>query len=210
MTKKKRCRRLRRHYRAEGEIKDSLFAGTKSGEQGRKEQSDLWYVIQVQARHEIAVVEKCHARNVLLPGEDVFTILSERMVKESGEWKKKTEVAFQKYIFAETEDTDGFRIRLRKIEEMARMLRVDDKIVPIYPEEQELLQKLGGAGHVIRYSEGYMAGEKLVVTEGPMKGMEGLVKWTDRHQRIAGIEMDLIGQKVTVRMGVGILKRISE
>lgn len=147
---------------------------------------------------------------MLLPGEDVFTILSERMVKESGEWKKKTEVAFQKYIFAETEDTDGFRIRLRKVEEMARMLSVDDKIVPIYPEEQELLQKLGGAGHVIRYSEGYMAGEKLVVTDGPMKGMEGLVKWTDRHQRIAGIEMDLIGQKVTVRMGVGILKRISE
>lgn len=168
----------------------------------------MWYVIQVQARHETAVVEKCLTRGVLLPGEDIFTILSERMVKEHGEWKKKTEAAFQKYIFAETADTDGLRIRLRNVEEMTKMLGVDDRIVPIHPEEQELLEKLGGEEHIIRYSEGYVANEKLVVTEGPMKGMEGLVKWTDRHQRIAGIEMDLLGQKVTVKMGIGILKRV--
>ena len=170
----------------------------------------MWYVIQVQARHEIAVVEKCHTRGVLLPGEEAFTILSERMIKESGEWKKKTEVAFQKYIIAETEDTDGFRIRLRKVGEMAKMLGVDDKIVPIYPEEQELLQRLGGSEHVIRYSEGILVGERLVVTEGPMKGMEGRVKWTDRHQRIAGIEVSLLGQKIVVKMGIGILKRVPE
>ena len=75
----------------------------------------MWYAIQVQAKRELAVVEKCRERNLLLPGEDIFTILSERMVKERGEWKKKTEVAFQKYIIAETGDTDGFRIRLRNV-----------------------------------------------------------------------------------------------
>lgn len=169
----------------------------------------MWYVIQVQARHEQAVVEKCHERNVLLPGEDVFTILSERMVKERGEWKKKEEPAFQKYIFAETEDTNGFRIRLRNVQELAKMLGVDDSIVPIYPEEQEMLQRLGGEEHVIRYSEGYMLGEKLIVTEGPMKGMEGYVKWVDRHQRIAGIEIFLLGRQLIVKMGIGVLKRVS-
>lgn len=171
----------------------------------------MWYVIQVQARHEVAVVDKCHARGgVLLPGEDVFTMLSERMIKERGEWKKKAEVAFQKYVFAETEDADGFRIRLRKVEEMTKMLGVDGKIVPIYPEEQELLEKLGGKEHVIRYSEGYMFNEKLVVTDGPMKGMEGRVKWMDRHQRIAGIEISIFDRKIIVKMSVGILKRVSE
>ena len=168
----------------------------------------MWYVIQVQAKHETAVVEKCHERDVLLPGEDVFTMLSERMVKERGEWKKKTAPAFQKYIFAETDDTDGFRIRLKKVQELAKMLGVDDNIVPIYPEEQEMLQKLGGKEHVIRYSEGYMLGDKLVVTEGPMKGMEGIVKWVDRHQRIAGIEVFLLGRQVVVKMGVGVLKKV--
>lgn len=169
----------------------------------------MWYVIQVQARHEAAVIEKCRERNVLLPGENVFTIFSERMVKERGEWKKKTAPAFQKYVFAETEDTDGFRIRLKKVQELAKMLGVDNSIVPIYPEEQEMLQKLGGEEHIIRYSEGYMLGEKLVVTDGPMKGMEGIVKWVDRHQRLAGIELFLLGRQVIVKMGVGVLKKVS-
>lgn len=170
----------------------------------------MWYVIQVQARRELAVVEKCRERGLLLPGEEVFTMLSERMVKERGEWKKKTEAAFQKYIIAETEDTDGFRIRLRNVGEMAKMLGVDDRIVPIYPEEQELLARLGGEEHIIRYSEGYTLNDKLVVTDGPMKGMEGRVKWVDRHQRIAGIEVMLLGRKVIVKMGVGVLKRVSD
>jgi len=170
----------------------------------------VWYAIQVQAKRELAVVEKCRERNLLLPGEDIFTILSERMVKERGEWKKKTEVAFQKYIIAETGDTDGFRIRLRNVGEMAKMLGVDDRIAPIYPDEQELLERLGGAEHVIRYSEGYTVNDKLVVTDGPMKGMEGRVKWVDRHQRIAGIEVMLLGRKVMVKMGVGILKKVSD
>lgn len=170
----------------------------------------MWYVIQVQARHEIAIVEKCRERGVLLPGEEMFTMLCERMVKEGGEWKKRTEVAFQKYVMVDTADADGLRIRLRRVGEMTKMLGVDDTVAPIYPEEQELLQRLGGEEHVIRYSEGYMAGEKLVVTEGPMKGMEGLVKWTDRHQRIAGIEVFLMGQKIVVKMGMGILKKVSE
>lgn len=169
----------------------------------------MWYVIQVQAGHEAAVIKKCYERNVLHSGEEVFTIFSERMVKECGKWKKRTVPAFQKYIFAETEDTDGFRIRLRKVQELAKMLGVDESIVPIYREEQEMLQKLGGEEHVIRYSEGYMLGEKLIVTEGPMKGMEGYVKWTDRHQRIAGIELSLLGRNVAVKMGIGILKRVS-
>lgn len=90
------------------------------------------------------------------------------------------------------------------------MLGMDDRVVPIHPEEQEMLQKLGGEEHIIRYSQGYLLGGKLVVTEGPMKGLEGFVKWTDRHQRLAGIELFLLGRKVTVRMGVGILKKISE
>lgn len=169
----------------------------------------MWYVIQVQARHETAVVEKCHERDVLLPGENIFTIFSERMVKERGEWKRKIEPAFQKYIFAETEDTDGFRIRLRKVHELTKMLGADGSIIPVYPEEQEMLQKLGGEEHVIRYSEGYMLGDRLVVTEGPMKGMEGFVKWVDRHQRIAGIEVFLLGRQLIVKMGIGVLKRVS-
>lgn len=70
--------------------------------------------------------------------------------------EKKKGPAFQKYIFAGIEDIDGFRIMLRKVQKLAKILGIDVGIVSIYPEKQEMLQRLGSEEHVIRYSEGYM------------------------------------------------------
>ncbi|MBQ8956088.1 MAG: antiterminator LoaP [Lachnospiraceae bacterium] len=167
----------------------------------------MWYVMQVRAAHELAIVERCR-KDVIIPGEDVFVMRSERMFKSHGEWELREEVSFQKYIFAETGDTDDFRIRLRNVKERTKMLGVGDEIVPISQEEEELLRKLGGDEHVIRYSTGFVAGDRLIVTEGPLAGHEGEVKWVDRHQRLAGIEIELMGQMVTIRLGCEVLKKL--
>ena len=167
----------------------------------------MWYVIQVKANRELAVVERCR-RDVIIPGENVFVMKSERMFKKHGEWSLIEEVSFQKYIFAETGDTDGFRIRLKKIDEFTKMLGVGDEIAPIAQEEEELLISLGGEEHVIRRSIGVVEGDRLIVTKGPLMGHEGRVKWVDRHQRLAGVETELMGQKVTIRLGCEVLKKL--
>ena len=166
-------------------------------------------MIQTRARHELEVVRKCR-EDVILPGESVFVMMAERMFKQHGEWKLIEDVAFQKYIFAETADTDDFRIRLRNVKDMTRMLGVGEDIAPILREEEELLKSLGGEDHVIRYSVGFVEGDRLIITEGPLAGHEGEVKWIDRHQRIAGIETELMGQKVTIRLGCEVLKKLPE
>ena len=164
-------------------------------------------MIQVKATRELTVVEKCR-KFVIVPGEDVFAMKSERMFKIKGEWRLREEVSFQKYIFAVTPDTDDFRIRLRNVKELANMLHVGDEVVPIRQEEEELLRDLGGDEHVIRYSTGFVTGDRLMITEGPLTGHEGQVKWIDRHQRLVGIETELIGQKITIRLGCEILKKL--
>ncbi|MBQ9361451.1 MAG: antiterminator LoaP [Lachnospiraceae bacterium] len=169
----------------------------------------MWYVIQVKAMHETAVVERCRS-DVIIPGEDVFAMKSERMFKRHGEWSLIEEVSFQKYIFAVTEDTDDFRIRLRNVKELTKMLGVGDEVVPIRQDEEDLLRSLGGEEHVIRYSVGFVTGDRLIVTEGPLAGHEGEVKWIDRHQRLAGIETELMGQIVTIRLGCEVLKKLPE
>ena len=169
----------------------------------------MWYVIQTRARHELDVAERCR-QDVILPGENVFVMMAERMFKSHGEWKLIEDVAFQKYIFAETADTDDFRIRLRNVKDMTRMLGVGEEIAPIRREEEELLKSLGGEEHVIRYSVGFVVGDRLIITEGPLAGHEGEVKWIDRHQRLAGIETELMGQQVTIRLGCEVLKKLPE
>ena len=167
----------------------------------------MWYVIQARAKHEMDVVERCRS-DVLIPGENIFVMKTERMYKRHGEWKMIEDVTFQKYIFAETDDTDDFRIRLRNVKDITKMLGVGDDIVPIRQEEEELLLKLGGNEHLIRFSLGFVVGDRLMVTDGPLKGLEGRVKWIDRHQRVVGMESDLMGTSVPIKVGCEIVKRI--
>lgn len=165
----------------------------------------MWYVIQVRSRYETELAEQCRTR-VLLPGEDVYVMYGERMFfrSESG-WAKKKEVAFKGYLFVQTDDAEDLRKRLRKLHTMVKLLGVGDEPAPISPEEEALLFQLGGEEHVIACSTGYKIGDRLVVTKGPMYGMEGYVKWTDRHRRMAGIEVELLGHKMIVKLGCEIL-----
>lgn len=168
----------------------------------------MWYVIQVQCRHEAETAEMCQAR-AARDGEKVFVMMSERLMRKTdGIWEKRQQVAFPGYIFAETGDIQGLRIRLRDVGTMMKVLAIGDEMKPIFPEEEELLRNLGGEEHIIRSSEGFKAGEKLVVTDGPLKGYEGRIKWVNIHRKIAAIEIEILGQKVVVKLGIEFLKKV--
>ena len=72
---------------------------------------------------------------------------------------------------------------------------------------QTVLRKLGGDEHVVRYSEGYIEGDKLVVTSGPLKDFEGNVKKVLRHKRLVVVEVPLLGRTVEVTVGMGVVER---
>ena len=168
----------------------------------------MWYVVQVRSRHETEIAERCR-KKVLLPTEEIYVMYGERMFfrAESG-WEKKLEVVFKGYLFVQTDDIEAFRKRLRTLRTMTKVLGVGDEMTPIREEEAALLDRLGGDDHIVTCSVGYKEGDRLVVTKGPMYGLEGLVKWTDRHRRMAGIEVDLLGRKIIVKLGVEILNKI--
>lgn len=167
----------------------------------------MWYVVQTRAKREFEVVEKCR-KDVLIPGENVFVMKAERMFKRQGKWELIQDVAFQKYIFAETEDTDDFRMRLKKVRETAKMLGVDGDIVPIGEDEEELLKSLGGEEHIIRHSQGVVEGDRLIVTKGSLKGREGDVIGIDRHHRTVTLGVKLMGHIVPTTVGCEVVKKI--
>ncbi len=165
----------------------------------------MWYVIQVQTRHELDMMKRCR-EEAAVDGEDIFAIQAERLFRTRGMLELRTQVAFPGYLFAETPDIISLRMRLRSIPELTKILSIGETMTPIHPDEEALLRKLGGEDHIIRRSEGYKEGDRLVVTNGPMKGTEGRVRWTDRHKHMAGLEVDLLGQKIIVKLGVDILE----
>ena len=165
----------------------------------------MWYVIQTKALHEEEIVLKC--QEIVKPDEEIFTMLSERQQRIKGEWVTKRYVTFQKYIFADTTDPDDLRIRLHSVKGLTKMLMVGDKPTPIYPEEEEFLKQLGGEEHVIGKMYIYHEGDVITVKDGPLKDVEGVVKWMDRRQHLIGIGVKLFGQETIVKLSADYIEK---
>ncbi len=166
----------------------------------------MWYVIQVYTGKELEIAQQCRDR-VVDEGEDVFVPLAERWTKIRGERTLIMSRLFPGYVFIETERIEDFYKRLNRIYAMTKVLRTGEEMTPIQPEEEEYLRRLGGDEHVVKYSEGYIEGDKLVVTSGPLKDFEGKVKKILRHKRLVVMEVPLLGQTVEVTLGLGVVER---
>ena len=169
----------------------------------------MWYVIQVYTGRELEIARQCRER-VMIEGEDVFVPLAERWTKIRGERTLITSRLFPGYVFIETDQIEDFHRRLNRIYAMTKVLRTGEAMTPIHPEEEAYLRRLGGDGHVVKYSEGYMEGQKLVVTSGPLKDFEGKVKKILRHKRLVVMEVPLLGQAVEVTLGLGVVEKRGE
>lgn len=166
----------------------------------------MWYVIQVYTGRELEIAQQCRDR-VIEDGEDVFVPLAERWTKVRGERTLITSRLFPGYVFIETGRIEDFYKRLNRIYAMTKVLRIGEEMTPLHPEEEEYLRRLGGEEHVVKYSEGYIEGDKLVVTSGPLKDFEGRVKKILRHKRLVVLEVPLLGRTVEVTVGLGVVER---
>lgn len=166
----------------------------------------MWYVIQVKACHEHEMVNKC--QSILKPGEEVFTIETERLERREGVWQPVRRITFQKYIFADIEDPDDFRLRLRKVYGMTKLLGVGDVVLPIFPEEEEHLKRLGGKDHIIGKSDVYKDGDKIKVIDGPLRGLEASVKWVDKRQKLVGVAVMMLGQGRIIKLSADFVQRV--
>lgn len=166
----------------------------------------MWYVIQVYTGRETEIARQCRER-VMEKGEDIFIPLAERMTKVGGEMTMVETRLFPGYVFIETDDAESMYLRLKRIKAMTKLLKTGEEITPLYPEEEAYLKELGDEEHVVRYSEGYLEGDKLFVTSGALRGREGRIKKVLRHKRLVVLEVPLLGRKVEVTLGLGVVEK---
>lgn len=80
-------------------------------------------------------------------------------------------------------------------------------MTPLHRDEEAYLRQLGGEEHIVRYSEGYLEGENLIVTRGALAGYEGRIKKILRHKRLVVLEVPLLGRMVEVTLGLGVVEK---
>lgn len=166
-----------------------------------------WYVVQTLKGRENKALSEIR-EHAIESDEQAFIMENEKLYKHQGKWHGELENLFPGYLFVVTGKPEEFDKRLRKADGLLKVMRVDDVIKPIELDEEDFLMRLGGENHVVKYSEGFQIGDRIVIENGSLKGFEGNIRKKDRHNRQAKIAVSMFGRETEVTVSLGIVKSV--
>ncbi|MDY2596825.1 MAG: antiterminator LoaP [Oliverpabstia sp.] len=169
----------------------------------------MWYVIQVHTGTEENVCQQCEKVMDSSVLEGCFIPRFQKKKRFLGEWHMQNEILFPGYVFLVTEQLDELVDSLKQVNGMAKLLKTGDEITPLSQQEVALLKKMGNEKQEVEMSIGVIEGDKVHIFEGPLQGMEGLIRKIDRHKRMAYLEVEMFGRMVEMRAGLEIIEKIT-
>lgn len=171
---------------------------------------DNWYAVQVRTGREEAVLrlsKKMIDKDVLI---ECFIPYCERMKRYQGEWHKEQHILFPGYVFFITGQVEELFWELKRLPEFTKILGNGVEFIPLRDEEKKMMADIGGRDHLFEMSRGYIVGDKVIIISGPMKEMGGTITFINRHKRIALVQMNMFGRKIEIRLGVEIIKKLTD
>lgn len=168
----------------------------------------MWYVVQVRSGTEHNIRIQCNKKIPDAIMERCFIPYYEEKKKQNGTWNTLQKVLFPGYIFMITEDVEKLFFHLKTIEGMTKLIGTGQDIIPLKEEEITFLKHFGGEEQIVSMSEGIIEGTQVIITSGPLMGMEGLIQKIDRHKRKAWLDLELFGRMQQVEVGLEITKKV--
>lgn len=169
----------------------------------------MWYVIQVNTGKEENICAQCK-RNISSDVlQDCFVPRYEESRKINGTRTKRSRILFPGYVFLVTDDVKALFELLKTVSGMTKLLGVGDDIVPITSKEEGFLRRFITKTEdeaIVEMSTGIIEGERVIVTEGPLMGLEGYIRKIDRHKRMAWLELEMFGQLQHLKLGLEVVE----
>ena len=168
-----------------------------------------WHVIQVLGGTEDRFIKQIqHDRYV------AFVPKKTKVFKRKDVLKKVEEPLFRGYVFVETDEDHlcflyHLNDHIKPVKGFLRLLRHDRSIEEtVLPHERAFIEKFTNHRKVIEVSIGVIVGDKVIVTEGPLMGMESMIVRVDRHKRTAYLEVDFFDRIQTVEVGLNVIQKV--
>lgn len=135
-----------------------------------------------------------------------FPIMSRNAgMRAAGIQKKK--VLFPGYVFLISDDVEQLFFALKNVQGLTKIIGTGREVVPLTDSEVLLLQKLGGDDQIVETSIGTMEQDQILITRGPLKGLEGYIKKIDRHKRTAWLELEMMGRTIEAKVGLEVVEK---
>ena len=114
-------------------------------------------------------------------------ILKRKQARKFGlEWKIYEVDILKGMIFFEINDIDLFKDRLEKCKEF---FELNDhqcvKLKRLNEDDISFIKKFENDSMIIAHSIGDIYKDNIIVKEGPLKGLENMIRKVDRHKRLA-------------------------
>lgn len=170
----------------------------------------MWYVIQTVSGKEQSCAGICRARIDSSLYNRIFVPMYIDKLHFKGKWHDVKKVLFPGYFFIDTEEIDAVSDIISGIELFAKILKNAEKPSPIHSEEKNFLQSMMDDEYIIHCSKGFIIGEKICITEGPLRNHYGLIRKIDRHRRTANLEINFFGRMTPAEVGLEVLARLTE
>ena len=169
------------------------------------DEKERYYVIQVapgnegrtSAWIEASVGEKLYGR--------CFYPLRHVRKKFHGEWRDCHEKLIPGYVFVTSSCIEELYRELKRVPVLTKVLgRSDgDLFVPLAEAEAEWLEKMTAGNTEVELSVVAVSeGDIVTILDGPLKDMEGYIRKINLHRRIAEVEVDFMGRKTVIHMGI--------
>lgn len=161
-----------------------------------------------QEKHALQLIQS------LVPQEqyaEAFQPTFKRKMKLAGEWRIVEAPLVPGYLFITTSDVDALRQALYGVPALTKLLRMGSDIVPLEPDEIAWMDRFTKPfERTVEFSEGYMVGDQVVVTSGPLMGYESEIVKIDRHKRFAYLTFNILGREKNVKVGLEIVSKKPE
>lgn len=189
-------------------------------EEVTNEKTTWWYVLYVKSNTEHRVIKEMNQYIETLSLNykvEPFVLESEQYYRNKkyqrlgNKYQKRP--LFLGYVFVETNmpDTEFVQVFYDYIYKSSSIIRLlssnNQNKLAVSDEEKTRLEYWCLGRRCLNHSTGYIEGEHVVVISGPLIGHEGDIKYVNRHNRYAEIELEFFERKQIVKVAFEVLSK---
>lgn len=189
-----------------------------------------WYALFVETGCEDYI---CKVLKNKLAHQEIRFVVPKRMVPErrNGVIHHVVRPLLPGYVFIQTKMNTNTYYQIQETEKIIRLLNhgylytqkvrkqnqkkpknyiYDDHYFLDVPQNEiDFILKIADDSNLITYSQIYLEGSKVIVKSGPLKNQEGIIKKIDKRKNKAKIELNLLGNTISVDVGIEIIQALS-
>lgn len=160
----------------------------------------IWYLLKCPEGDETDYMNRCP--EIMAPDEmeEILCFQYQRMMRYGGTWHLERRMVLPGYIFVVSTNVLENRKRQGNFKRKSK--------ISVTPCETPYLKVLCDKGSLIEMSRGFIKNGTAVVTSGPLKGRESLIRKIDRHKRTAEIEIPFEGGRRRITVGLEIYEKV--